>query len=74
MKVRPTSARPLNKVLAGTLGSALGVIAAWVLRTYVVQDLPPEVELAMTTILTALVSLASAYFTPIADGEVERAP
>lgn len=62
--VTPSSA-PTNKSVAATGGSAFGAAVATIilyfLRGY---ELPPEVQAAITTIVTAIVTAAAAYFTP----------
>lgn len=65
-RARVVSRRPLNKVAAGALTSALVVLIGWGLRTACGVELPVEVVGALSTILGAGV----AYLVPLAPGEV----
>lgn len=67
---QPTSWRPLNKISAGTLASALGVLLVWLLKTYAGITLPAEVQGAGAVLLFAAV----AYLVPLAPGEIAAAP
>lgn len=62
----PSSA-PTNKAVAATGGSAFGAAVATIL-IYLLQlasITPPDaVKAAITTIITALVTLGAAYYTP----------
>ena len=64
---------PTNKAIAATGGSAFGAALATLLL-YALDPagdkLPPSVAGAVTTIVTALVTLAAAYFTPPGASEV----
>lgn len=60
----PTAA-PTNKAVAATGGSAFGAaVATLLLWALGLKDLPEEVQAAIVTIVTALVTAAAAYFTP----------
>jgi hypothetical protein len=71
MRVKPNGI--LNKVSLGSVGagagSALVVLITWLLSLAGV-DMPLYVQAALMVILAALGSLLTAYFTPIAPGEV----
>jgi len=74
--VTPTSA-PTNKAVAATGGSAVGAAVSTILLYLLDPDghLPQEVKVAITTLVTAVVTLAAAYFTPPGASEaVIRAP
>lgn len=62
---QPTNA-PTNKTLAATGGSAVGsAIATIALYLYDPQSqLPPTVQVAVTTLVTAIVTFIAGYFTP----------
>ena len=66
IKVTAPSLAPTNKAVAATGGSAIGAA----LSTLVLygfdphQHLPAAVATAITTLVTACVTLAAAYFTP----------
>ena len=68
-----SSSAPTNKAVAATGGSAFGAALATIV-IYLMQlasFVPPDsVKAAITTILTALVTLGAAYFTPPGAGEV----
>ena len=62
-KVKMATAKPTQKVTAGSFALALSTIVVFVLNTYVLpsnQPLPAEVSLAIMTIVTFLVM----YFVP----------
>ena len=62
---QPTNA-PTNKTLAATGGSAVGsAIATIALYLYDPQSqLPATVQVAATTLVTAIVTFIAGYFTP----------
>jgi hypothetical protein len=65
------SAAPTNKAVAATGGSAIGAAVATILL-YLFdphQSLPAGVSTAVTTLVTAVVTLAAAYFTPPGSNE-----
>lgn len=64
-KLTPSKA-PTNKAVAATGGSAIGAaISTLVIFTLDPNhQLPGEVTTAVTTLVTASVTLAAAYFTP----------
>ncbi len=68
-----SSLAPTNKAVAATGGSAFGAALATIL-IYLMQlasFIPPDsVKAAISTILTALVTLAAAYFTPPGASEI----
>ncbi len=57
---KQSSARPTNKVIAGTFGAAVATIGLYVLERIMGEPLPPEVNTAVTT----LVTFALGYFVP----------
>ena len=67
------SAAPTNKAVAATGGSAFGaavsVLAIWLLRDEAGVAIPEQVQAAITTIITAILTLAAAYYTPPGSGE-----
>jgi hypothetical protein len=62
----PTSRWPLNKISAGAIASAFGVLVIYLLKTIGGIELPAEVQGAGAIVLFALVS----YLVPIAPGEI----
>jgi hypothetical protein len=66
------SSAPTNKAVAATGGSAFGAAFATIML-YLMEltsIVPPDsVKAAITTILTALVTLGAAYFTPPGSSE-----
>ena len=46
------SATPTNKVLAGALAGALAAILTWVVKTFAHQDVPAEIGVAVSTVIT----------------------
>lgn len=54
--------RPDRKVTAGALAGSLSAILVWTLNTYVTVErpIPAEIAVAVTTVLTFMVS----YFVP----------
>ncbi|HYJ52133.1 MAG TPA: hypothetical protein VEW04_03090 [Allosphingosinicella sp.] len=59
------SAAPTNKSVAATGASAFGAAVATIALYFLGGNtLPPEIQTAITTIITALVTGAAAYFTP----------
>lgn len=68
-----STSAPTNKAVAATGGSAFGAALATIV-IYLMElgsFVPPDsVKAAITTILTALVTLGAAYFTPPGAGEV----
>jgi hypothetical protein len=69
MPYRVASARPLNKVVASTLGGAITAIGVWALNTYASAQIPVEVASAATVLVSTLL----AYLVPLAPGEVAPA-
>jgi len=66
MQYRIASTRPINKVVASTLGGAIVAIGVWALNTYASATIPIEVASAATVLVSALL----AYLVPLAPGEV----
>jgi len=54
------SAIPTNKVQAGILAGALAAIAAWALKTWGHTEMPAEIAVALSTVITFGVQ----YFVP----------
>lgn len=50
---------PTRKVMAGALSGAVTVVAVWLLGLFAKVDIPPEVAVAVSTIISFFVS----YFT-----------
>lgn len=44
--------KPSNKVFAGALAGALAAIIAWAAKTFGHVDMPPEIAVAVSTVLT----------------------
>lgn len=68
-----SSSAPTNKAVAATGGSAFGAALATIVIYFLelASIVPPDsVKAAISTILTALVTLGAAYFTPPGAGEV----
>ena len=63
--VTATSA-PTNKAVAATGGSAVGAAISTIVLYLLDPNghLPQEVKVAITTLVTAIVTLAAAYYTP----------
>ena len=68
--VTPSSA-PTNKAVAATGASAFGAAVAIIVLFLLDKDkhLPDEVRGAITTIVTAILTAAAAYFVPPGSGE-----
>lgn len=70
-QIVPTKA-PTRKTVAATGGSLFGAAVATVVL-YALDPsgkmFPPEIRAAITTIVTALVTLAAAYYVPAASDE-----
>lgn len=62
------SAAPTNKAVAATGGSAFGAavstLVLWGMRSGLGWTIPDSVEAAITTIITGLLTLSAAYYTP----------
>lgn len=60
--------RPTDKVMvattAGTAAAAIGTLAMYVLKVYAHVDVPDPVNVAVVTLLTLVLTLASGYLTP----------
>lgn len=72
----PTSA-PTNKAVAATGGSAIGAAVSTIVLYLLDPNghLPQEVKVAITTLVTAIITLAAAYYTPPGASEaVVQAP
>ncbi len=54
---------PTNKVLAGTAAGALSAIVAWGVKSLGHIDVPPEIAVAITTVVTFVVQ----YWVPDAE-------
>lgn len=52
--------KPTNKVLAGAAAGAVASIAAWGTKAFFGVDTPPEIAVAITTVLTFMVQ----YWVP----------
>lgn len=64
------SAAPTNKAVAATGASALGTALATIILYFAGgTDLPENVQTAITALITAIVTLAAAYFVPPGSGE-----
>jgi hypothetical protein len=60
----PTAA-PTNKTVAATAGSVFGAAVAVILLYFTGNDgLPEHVKAAIITVVTAIITGASGYFTP----------
>ena len=46
---------PTRKVGFSAIAGALSIVLVWVLKTYGVSEIPPEVSSAMTTVISAIV-------------------
>jgi hypothetical protein len=70
--VQPTNA-PTSKVVAATAGSAfagaIGVLINYLIGVGTGHDLPKEVQAAIITAITTLITFWSAWATPHAAGE-----
>lgn len=55
--------KPTNKVIAGVLAGAVTTIAVWAFHQFGKVDLPPEVQGALTVIMTAITQ----YIVPDAE-------
>ena len=70
-QIVPTKA-PTRKAMAATGGSVFGA-AVGTLVLYALDPagtaMPPQIRAAVTTIVTAIVTLAAAYFMPAASDE-----
>lgn len=70
----PTSARPLNKVVASSLAAAVAAIVLALVKQYLWVDMPADLEGPVNTLIAALVigglSGFAGYMTPLAPGEV----
>jgi hypothetical protein len=73
--VAPTAA-PTNKAVAATGASALGTALATIILYFGGgTGLPDNVQTAITALITAIVTMAAAYFVPPGSGEaVMRTP
>lgn len=66
--MKQQSATPTRKVGAGALAGALSAIIVWILNTMVLgadRQIPAEIGMMLTTVLTFLVS----YLVPPGDGD-----
>jgi hypothetical protein len=65
---RSPSAAPVPKVIAGAggagIGSALALIAPWLIREATGAEMPVEVALALGSLLSIIGSFVAGYFTP----------
>lgn len=71
-RAAPTNGRaPTSKAVAATGGSAFGAAAATLVLFGIDRgrQLPPEVSGAITTLVTAFLTLFAAYFAPRSAGE-----
>jgi hypothetical protein len=66
--MRQKTAVPTTKVTAGALAGALSAIVVWILNAFVMapeKQIPAEIGMMLTTVLTFLVS----YLTPPSPGD-----
>jgi multisubunit Na+/H+ antiporter MnhB subunit len=65
----------LNKVqsggVAGGVAGAITTILIWLLTTYGHVELPDYVAAAVGILISLLVTIATAYLTPLLPGEIE---
>ncbi len=54
------TAKPANKVVGGSIGTAVGTILVWFLADQGIADLPAAVEAAIVVVVT----FAFGYFVP----------
>lgn len=58
-----TSAAPTRKVVAGVLAGAMTTVGVWAAKQYGGVEMPPEVQGAITVLITAVVQ----YVVPDAE-------
>lgn len=58
---------PNAKVVAGTLGGAVGTIILWLVSFYGGVELPAEVAAAVTTLIVAVVAYLTSEPLPVPD-------
>lgn len=65
---RSPSAAPVPKVIGGTagagLGSAIGIILPWLVKTMTGQEMPVEVAMGFGAILSIIGTFVAGYLTP----------
>ena len=68
--------RPTNKVAAGVLAGAITAIVVWCVRQFAKIEVPAEVAMAITTVITFIVQQYVVDAEPepvVADGEAQSA-
>jgi hypothetical protein len=63
----PARSTPLTKITASTLAGAITAILIWLLQEYAHTDIPPEIAVAIATIISAIVG----YLVPLLPGEIK---
>jgi uncharacterized membrane-anchored protein len=63
--MKQDNSAPTTKVIAGGVAGALATIAVWALQTFGKVAVPPEIAVALSTIL----SFAVGYMTPPGEGD-----